>query len=96
MRTDTPFCQGGPSVPCHSNWSEDGKGRGRKSHDLFVAAGCMDCHDWLDEGGESKEIKRDVFHRAMKRTWEELWRDRIIGLGLSEPGGYFQFCSRVS
>ena len=77
---DSPYCVGSPTVPCHSNWSEDGKGRALKAHDLFVVPGCSDCHRWLDEGPDSKEIKRDVWHRAYKRFIERMWRDGVIGV----------------
>ena len=60
----TPWCENGPAVPCHSNWHEDGKGRGRKADDLYVAAGCYACHKWLDEGMASRDEKREVFHTA--------------------------------
>ena len=81
---DTEMCKGGPGMPCHSNFSEDGKGRGVKAHDLFVAIGCADCHRWLDEGDSPRGEKRDVFHIGMKRTWFYLWTEGVIGIAKQE------------
>jgi ribosomal protein S27AE len=70
--------QDGTVVAAHSNWQEDGKGVGKKAHDLFVAFLCGKCHWWLDFSKAPKEEKREMFHRAMKRTWLRLWQRGII------------------
>lgn len=72
-------------VPAHSNLGEHGKGKGLKAHDCFFAALCHACHAWLDnQGGFGKDPtgvylanpddKREMFVKAMHRTWLELWR----------------------
>ena len=38
-------------VPCHSNFSEHGKGGARKADDKFTVPGCFWCHAWLDTSG---------------------------------------------
>ncbi len=79
-RLRTAWCRNGPAVPCHSNWQEDGKGQGIKAHDWFVVAGCSECHRWLDEGPDGKQIRRDVFHVGMKATHLWLYQQRVIGV----------------
>lgn len=76
----TPWCNNNPQtvVACHSNDGEDGKGMGQKADDIFIAFGCSGCHKWYDEGPVSKEEKRDVFIRAMKRTWRILIKNEIL------------------
>lgn len=75
----------GSLAPAHSNLGEHGKGKGLKAHDCFLAALCDACHKWLDnQGGQGKDPtgvwestpadRREVFLRAMSRTWLELWR----------------------
>lgn len=66
-------------VACHSDWLEDGKGRGIKAHDIFIAFGCYKCHLWLG-GPAPKEEKRDVFHRGLKKTWKRLIERGLIKL----------------
>lgn len=68
-------CTGGtredrPSVPCHPNWLEDGKGVGMKAHDHLVAPGCPDCHWQLDYGTMlTTEEKKDL-HRMACQRWQ--------------------------
>jgi hypothetical protein len=64
-----------PSVPCHSNWQEDGKGVGEKSDDDSAVPGCPPCHWQLDHGTMlTTEQKREVFREAQRRWWRHLWR----------------------
>jgi len=76
----TEWCNGDSStvVACHSNWSEDGKGKGQKADDLYVAYGCSECHRWLDEGSASRQEKREVFHVGMKRTWRRIVDKQVL------------------
>lgn len=71
--------------PAHSNLDEHGKGFKLKAHDCFFAALCSLCHRWLDNqagGGRdpselyeaTRDGKREMFVKAMHRTWLELWR----------------------
>jgi hypothetical protein len=79
----------GTVVAAHSNLGEHGKGKGLKAHDCFFAALCAACHFWLDnQGGSGKDPtaiylgnqdgKREMFIRAMHRTWLELWRRKLV------------------
>ena len=75
----------GGCEPAHSNLDAHGKGFKLKADDCFFAALCHACHAWLDNsagrgwdpGGlytDSRADKREMFIRAMHRTWLELWR----------------------
>lgn len=79
---NTPWCSYDPAtvVACHSDWLEDGKGRGIKAHDIYIAFGCGTCHNWLGMSHAPKDEKRDVFHRGMKKTWKRLIDRGLIKL----------------
>jgi hypothetical protein len=55
-----------PSMACHSNEYCHGKGKGQKSHDPFVAAGCKPCHDYLD--GDRDPNRWDIMRLGRDRT----------------------------
>ena len=68
-------------VFCHSPFEEDGKGAGQKADDIFGCYGCVHCHDILDGRvlvGLMAVDKRDIFHRAMKRTIRKLLEAGVI------------------
>jgi hypothetical protein len=79
----SPYCNGSieTTVACHSILYEDGKGRGIKAEDIYIAYGCSACHDFIDgrnsEGYSYLETKQ-FFHRGMKRTWKRLIEKGII------------------
>jgi len=55
----------------HSDYLEDGKGRGLKSHDIFGLYGCYHCHMCYSRvipSDYSDDELRDLFHRGMKRS----------------------------
>lgn len=64
------ICRGGnpdyPSMACHSNDSWHGKGKGLKSHDPFVCAGCKPCHDYVDDARH--EDRWDLMQAGRDRT----------------------------
>ncbi|RDU99215.1 nuclease domain-containing protein [Trinickia dinghuensis] len=62
-------------VPCHSNFSEHGKGGARKADDKYTVPGCFWCHAWFDTGGAPLEQKREVFDIAYSR-WSRI-RDAV-------------------
>ena len=79
-------CTGGgeTTVYAHSPYAEDGKGMGVKSGDLFGCYACRGCHDELDGrthilSSMDRAARRDIFHRAMKRTQRKLLDKGIIG-----------------
>lgn len=75
-------------VAAHSDLQEHGRGKDNPSHDCFHAWLCVRCHHWLDHGSVgrdpsklyecTREGKRDMFFRAMHRTWLELWRRKLV------------------
>lgn len=77
----------GTVVFAHSNMAEHGHGRGIKSHSLFGAFLCHNCHSWLDQGkgrdpsgiwqGDRID-KREMFLKAMFKTQVILLRDGVI------------------
>lgn len=73
-------CRGEPAttVACHSNMSRHGRGAFHKSHDCYIAFGCVRCHHWLDSGGANRAVKEEAFQRGMERTWLYLWFERKI------------------
>lgn len=77
-----PGCTGGisqdfPSVPCHPNWLEDGKGVGLKAHDDLAVPGCPSCHFQHDTGTlYTTEQKKEVHDRALAK-----WRRRLLRIG---------------
>ena len=64
-------------VGAHSNFLEDGKGKGQKADDCYVVGACFMCHKWLDEGKASAAAKRECFHMGLKRQlrW---WLDQGV------------------
>jgi hypothetical protein len=87
-----PICNYIPEtvVWCHSNYGEDGKGKGVKSHDIYGFYGCSHCHAYYDgrdvpekapgyyPGVNSKQEREYWFYRAMKRSWLRLIEKGII------------------
>jgi hypothetical protein len=69
----SPCCTDGETVPAHSNAADDGKGRGIKADDIFCAAACHACHDFVDRRGNewcnhSAEEIQWYHDRGIKRT----------------------------
>lgn len=66
-----------PSVPCHPNWQEHGKGVGMKTHDHLAVPGCPPCHWQLDFGTMlTTEQKKEVFEMAHRR-----WLSKLLSSG---------------
>lgn len=77
----------GGCEPAHSNLQEHGRGKDSKSHDCFFAALCHRCHAWLDQGRGKDPTdvydctggdKREMFIRAMHKTWLLLWQLALV------------------
>lgn len=76
------------AVSAHSNLLEHGRGHAHPAHDCFFAWLCHECHAWLDHGSSSmdpshvyrctREDKREMFTRAMHRTWLAMWSGGMI------------------
>jgi hypothetical protein len=76
-------CTGGtnpdePSVPCHSDWLEDGKGVGYKAHDHTAVPGCPSCHRMLDSGGLPTEYRKRFFRAGQQKWWAYLWQNDLV------------------
>ena len=63
----------GTTVSAHSNYSEHGKGMGRKADDAYIAFLCHKCHMAIDQGKDMNyEQKRDMWYIAMSKTYHYL------------------------
>lgn len=52
----------------HSNQGGHGKGKAIKASDVFVAAMCQACHEWLDQGPAPQEVKEAAWEAAHRLT----------------------------
>jgi hypothetical protein len=79
---ESPICNDDrtTTVACHSDYMEDGKGKGIKAEDIYIAYGCFNCHQWLTKDVVN-DLKEMYFHRGMKRTWKRLIEKGIIKIG---------------
>lgn len=69
----------GTIVAAHSNSSEHGKGMGIKAHDGMIAFLCHRCHFEIDQGNLlDREARRELWFRAMARTYMALWDQGLI------------------
>lgn len=61
-------CSGDETVvACHSNLGEHGKSMARKADDQYTVWGCFHCHQALDSGAFSADVKREWFLDAHSR-----------------------------
>lgn len=63
------------TVAAHSNWHEHGKSLGRKADDQYTVWACSDCHSYIDQNPETREIARHWWHKAWERQraeWDKL------------------------
>ncbi len=76
---NSPVCNNDKKtvVACHSNQSDDGKGFGVRSEDIYVAFGCFRCHVFVDDNYDehpAKSEERDWYlDRGIKRTMKRLF-----------------------
>ena len=68
----------GTVVAAHSNSQQDGKGLGIKASDYRVAYLCSQCHHAVDQGGMSKQQKREVWLAAHYKTIGALFEAGLI------------------
>jgi len=69
-----PYCsgdEGSTTVAAHSNQLIHGKGRGLKADDCMSVWACHRCHEWLDQGIESKQKKAKIFDNAWYKQVQE-------------------------
>ncbi len=68
-------CGNHPSVPCHSDMLEHGRGAGHKSHDALSVAGCPACHAAFTRSNLGRDGYRDAHIKAMTRYWLWMWTE---------------------
>lgn len=65
--------------PAHSNQQRHGKGVGRKSHDIFHAAGCHACHMEIDQMNRlPREAKEHYWREGFERTLLEYFKRGLL------------------
>ena len=62
----------GTTVSAHSNYSEHGKGMGRKADDCYIAFLCHKCHSKIDQGQGTYLEKKEDWLMAMSKTYHWL------------------------
>lgn len=69
-----PTCGNYPSVPCHSDSLQDGRGIGHKSNDCLAVAGCPDCHALFtrEHLGDDYSVKHAT---SLKRYLVWMWEN---------------------
>ena len=71
-------------VAAHSNSQHDGKGKGIKAEDIYIAFLCHTCHVAYDQrlqnhsGGLTYIFSQADFDKAMKRTLKRLFEKGVI------------------
>lgn len=68
-----PGCGNDPSVPCHSDALEHGRGCGHKSHDALAVPGCPPCHAIFTRAHLGREGYLQAHALAMVRYVRWLW-----------------------
>ena len=81
LRLGVPGCGNHPSVPCHSDNLEHGRGIGNKSHDFYAIPGCPSCHASFTR----EKLGRDVYNAVWLKAYEQyqywLWDNGKIRVG---------------
>ena len=67
-----------PSVPAHSNFWRDGKGKSMKAHDCMHVPACPPCHAELDTGKMGREAKQTAFDNAWREYMVWLWVNGLV------------------
>lgn len=68
-------CGNHPSVPCHSDMLEHGRGAGHKSHDALAVAGCPACHAVFTREKLGRDGYREAWIKAFQRYMVWLWTE---------------------
>jgi hypothetical protein len=68
----------GSTQASHSNQSRDGRGIGYKTHDYRLAALCFKCHNDIDYGSESREVKLELWETAHRATIGQLFKLGLV------------------
>lgn len=73
-------CGNHPSVPCHSDMLEHGRGAGLKSHDCLAVPGCPACHAIFTRAHLGHAGYLEAWGRAMARYLVWLWTNGKVRL----------------
>lgn len=66
-------------VAAHSNLTEHGHGMGIKSHDIFIAFCCSECHREIDQGNTlTRDEKRFYWTRGHVKTLLSMFEQGIL------------------
>ena len=68
-------CGNYPSVPCHSDMLEHGRGAGHKSHDALAVAGCPACHAAFTRANLGRDGYKEAWIKAVIRYWLWMWTE---------------------
>lgn len=68
-------CGAHPSVPCHSDLLEHGRGAGLKSHDALAVPGCPACHEAFTRKNLGRKGYVEKWAEAIARYLVWLWKN---------------------
>lgn len=80
LRLGTAECGNYPSVPCHSDMLEHGRGVGHKSDDSLAVPGCPACHALFTRGNLGRDGYQQIHARAMVRYVQWMWANGKVRL----------------
>ena len=75
LQLGVPGCGNHPSVPCHSDALEHGRGVGRKSEDFLAVAGCPACHEAFTRKNLGRKGYLDAWASGMARYLVWMWKN---------------------
>jgi hypothetical protein len=62
----------GTTVAAHSNYTEHGKGMGKKADDCYIAFLCYKCHMDIDQSKNTYLEKKEKWYLGMSKTYHWL------------------------
>lgn len=78
LQLNVPGCGNHPSVPCHSDMLEHGRGVGHKSSDALAVPGCPACHEKFTRANLGRDIYAEAWRRGIARYLVWLWENERI------------------
>jgi hypothetical protein len=79
-----PYClgdEGSTTVAAHSNQILHNKSKGLKADDCMSVWACHKCHEWIDQGPESRKKKFKIFNEAWYKQvgeWHKIAQNPTI------------------
>lgn len=77
---DAPGCGNHPSVPCHSDMQEHGRGMSHKSHDCLAVPGCPACHAIFTRKHLGRDGYLEAWIKAYTRFCLWMWTEGRVRL----------------